>query len=198
MYLYGASGHAKVIKEILESNNEHVSGFIDDNQSLVELCNLPVLHNSENLSPIIISIGNNEIRREIATQLNTNFAKAIHQHAIVSPSASIDDGTVVMAGAVINAETKIGKHSIINTGASVDHECVIGDFVHISPHATLCGNVHVGEGSWVCAGSTIIQGVKIGKWCTIAAGSVVKKDIPDGAIVSGSPAKVLKIRTISE
>ena len=81
---------------------------------------------------------------------------------------------------------------IINTGASVDHECVIEDYAHISPHSTLCGNVHIGEGTWICAGATVIQGVKIGKWCVVAAGSIVKKDIPDGTIVAGSPAKILK------
>ena len=39
MYLYGASGHAKVIKEIIESNEEKVIGFIDDNSiRLYHLC----------------------------------------------------------------------------------------------------------------------------------------------------------------
>ena len=37
MYLYGASGHAKVIKEIIESNEEKVIGFIDDNSNIKEL-----------------------------------------------------------------------------------------------------------------------------------------------------------------
>ena len=192
MYLYRASGHAKVIKEIIESNEEKVIGFIDDNSNIKELCNLPVLHNSQNLSPIIISIGDNKARKSIADKLDSCFAKAIHPHAVISKSATIESGTVVMAGAIINAEAKIGKHVIINTGASVDHECVIEDYAHISPHSTLCGNVHIGEGTWICAGATVIQGVKIGKWCVVAAGSIVKKDIPDGTIVAGSPAKILK------
>ena len=187
-----------MIKEIIESNNEKVSGFIDDNPNIRSFYNLPVLHNSRNVSPIIVSIGDNFTRKTIAEKLNTSFGKAIHQCAVVSKSATIDSGTVVMAGAIINAEAKIGKHVIINTGASVDHECVIGDYAHISPHVTLCGNVHIGEGSWICAGTTVIQGVKIGKWCVVAAGSVVKKDIPDGGVATGSPAKTLKIRKASK
>lgn len=198
MYLYGASGHAKVIREILLAQGQPVDGFIDDNQELHELVGLPVEHSAEGKSPVIVSIGNNAIRQKVVRQLLCDFGTAVHPSAVVSPSATIGEGTVVMPGALINAEAKIGKHSIINTGVSIDHECAVGDFVHISPHATLCGNVHVGDGSWICAGSTVIQGVTIGRWCTIAAGSVVKRNIPDGAMVAGNPARVLKISAISE
>lgn len=193
MYLYGASGHAKVIREILLAQGQSIAGFIDDNKETNDFMGLPVEHSTEDKSPVIVSIGNNAIRQKVVRQLHCDFGTAVHPSAVVSPSATIDEGTVVMPGALINAEAQIGKHSIINTGVSIDHECVVGDFVHISPHATLCGNVHVGDGSWICAGSTIIQGVSIGRWCTIAAGSVVKRNIPDGAIVAGNPARIIKI-----
>lgn len=192
MYLYGASGHAKVIMDILEANQIRIDGLIDDNPEINELLGYPVFHQCNDLSPLIISIGNNQIRRRIAEKLDVEFGTAIHPSAVVSPSAKIGEGTVVMPGAVINADAVIGKHCIINTGASVDHECIIGDYVHISPHATLCGNVHVGEGSWVAAGSVVLPGVKIGKWSVIGAGSVVAKDIPDGVLAVGNRCKVLK------
>ena len=192
MYLYGASGHAKVIMDILEANQIRIDGLIDDNPEINELLGYPVFHQCNDLSPLIISIGNNQIRRRIAEKLDVEFGTAIHPSAVVSPPAKIGEGTVVMPGAVINADAVIGKHCIINTGASVDHECIIGDYVHISPHATLCGNVHVGEGSWVAAGSVVLPGVKIGKWSVIGAGSVVAKDIPDGVLAVGNRCKVLK------
>ena len=189
MYLYGASGHAKVIIDILKSTGQKIDGIFDDNKNVTELNEFKVNHKWDGESPIVISIGNNRIRKMIAERLNCEFATGIHKSAILSPSVSIDKGSVVMAGAILNADTKVGKHCIINTGASIDHECKIGDFVHISPHATLCGNVHVGEGSWVGAGSTVIPGIKIGKWCTIGAGAAVIQDIPDNSIVVGVPAK---------
>lgn len=148
MYLYGASGHAKVIMDILEANQIRIDGLIDDNPEVNELLGYPVFHQCNDLSPLIISIGNNQIRRKIAEKLDVEFGTAIHPSAVVSPKATVDIGTVVMQGAIIQSCAQIGKHCIINTGASVDHECIIGDYVHISPHATLCGNVHVGEGSW--------------------------------------------------
>ena len=192
MYLYGASGHAKVIIDILRANQIEINGLVDDNPNIQELLGIPVLHQSNGLSLFIISIGNNQIRKKIAEQLKTSFGKAIHPSAIISPNSMIDEGTVVMQGAIVQSCATIGKHCIINTGASVDHECVIEDYVHISPHATLCGNVHVGEGSWVAAGSVVLPGVKIGKWSVIGAGSVVAKDIPDGVLAVGNRCRVLK------
>lgn len=192
MYLYGASGHAKVIIDILRANHEIVEALFDDNEMIQTLHGYPVLRSSEAKGPLIISIGSNAIRKRIAENLNVTFGKACHPSAIVSEAAIINDGTVVMQGAIVQSDACVGKHCIINTGASVDHECLIEDYVHISPHCTLCGNVSVGEGSWIGAGSVIIPGVKIGKWCVIGAGSVVTKDIPDNVLAVGNRCKVIK------
>lgn len=192
MYLYGASGHAMVIMDILKANGISIEGLVDDNPERNDLLGFPVFHGKLDASPLIISIGNNKIRKKIAESYSAEFGTAVHPSAIVSEYAQIGEGTVVMQGAIIQTCAKVGKHCIINTGASVDHECQIDDYVHISPHATLCGNVHVGEGTWIGAGTTVIQGVKIGKWCMIGAGSVVTKDIPDGVLAVGNRCKIIK------
>lgn len=192
MYLYGASGHAKVIMDILRAQGESIEGLVDDNKNLNELCGVPVLHSPEGLSPFIISIGNCKIRKMIAERLGScKFGIAIHPSAIISDTASIGEGSVVMHGAIIQTEAVIGKHCIINTKASIDHECVIGDFVHIAPGCTISGDVHIGEGTWIGVGSTIIQGVRIGKNCFIGAGSVIVKDIPDNSKAYGVPCRVV-------
>lgn len=193
MYLYGASGHAKVIIDILEASGEKIDGLVDDNPEVVQLQGYPVSHESKYLSPFIVSIGVNTIRKKMVEKLDgVRFGKAIHPSAVVSPSASIDEGTVVMQGAIIQADVRIGKHCIINTGASVDHECIIGEYAHISPNSTLCGNVQIGEGTWIGAGTIVIPGVRIGRWSVIGAGSVVTKDIPDGVLAVGNRCKIIK------
>ena len=120
VYLFGASGHGKVIKEIVESNGDSVTAFIDDDSDVCTTAGLPVLHDATGLSPIIVSIGSNSVRKLIAERLCSadavvEFSTAIHPSAIVSSSAQIGEGSVVMAGAVINADVIIGKHCIINT-----------------------------------------------------------------------------------
>lgn len=192
MYLYGASGHSKVIIDILESNHISIEGLYDDNVLLHELLGYSVLRADNVKGPLIVSVGNNKIRRDIVNSLQINFGIAIHPSAIISKRSIVGEGAVVMQGAIIQSCAKIGKHCIINTGVSVDHDCQVDDFVHISPHATLCGNVAVGEGSWVGAGTTILPGVKIGKWSVIGAGSVVSKDIPDHVLATGNRCKIIK------
>ena len=205
LYLYGASGHAKVIIDLARALGLNVAALIDDNPEVNQLRDIPVLHSAEGLNPIMISIGSNKIRKEIAEKLCGHaFSKAlIHPSAIVSPSAKIGEGTVVMAGAIIQADAVIGKHCIVNTGASIDHECVIGDYCHISPHATLCGQVHVGEGSWIGAGATVIPCKTIGSWTTVGAGATVITDTEKNTVCVGTPAKpistnnILNIKTIT-
>ena len=195
MYLYGAGGHAKVILDILEAQGYEVTGVVDDNPALTEFMGKPVLHGVKEVSPVIISIGINGTRRKVVEKLapTTVYGTAIHPSAIVSPHATIEEGTVVMQGAIVQTGTQIGKHCIINTGASVDHDCMLENFVHISPHATLCGDVKVGEGTWIGAGAVVIQGIRIGKNCVIGAGSVVCKDVPDGVKAYGNPCKIVEI-----
>ncbi len=193
MFLYGAGGHAKVIMDILKAEGKLVEALIDDNKELNELMGVKVLHSiNQTMSPLIVSIGDNNTRRLIAEKVNATFGIAIHPSAIISDSVKIDVGTVVMQGVIIQACTQIGRHCIVNTGASIDHECVIDDFVHISPRVTLCGNIHVGEGTWIGAGTVVIPGVKIGRWSIIGAGSVVDKDIPDGVLALGNRCRIIK------
>ena len=179
-----------------------MEAFADDNPNVNECGGRPVMHDATGLSPMIVSIGVNRIRKMIVERLKANnpdikFATAIHPSAVISPSAKIGEGTVVMAGAVINADAVIGNHCIVNTGATVDHDCKIGDYCHIAPGVNISGATHVGEGTWVGVGSCVIQCLNIGKNCMIGAGSVVVKDIPDNVTAFGCPAKVIKIMSNS-
>ncbi len=192
MYLYGASGHARVIIDMMEASGITVDAMFDDDKSINGLMSIPVRHHWNGESPIVVSIGNNETRKQIAEKLNCEFATVVHPSAVISPQVSIESGSVVMQGAIIQSGAMIGKHCIINTGASIDHECIVEDYAHISPQATLCGNVHIGEGAWIGAAAVVIPGVRIGKWSTIGAGSVVVNDIPDGAIAFGNPCRIRK------
>lgn len=193
VYLYGASGHAKVILDMLADASVTVPCLIDDNPSVNELADIPVVHSAEDLDPFIVSIGDCQIRRRIVEKLSDHqFVSVVHRSAIVSSNSLIGDGTVVMAGAILQPGAVIGRHCIINSGASVDHDTLIGDYVHIAPHCTLCGGVSVGEGTWIGAGTTVIQGIRIGRDCFIGAGSVVIRDIPDNSLCYGNPARVIR------
>ena len=193
VYLYGASGHAKVVKDIAKLAYLDVPCLIDDNPNVNELDGLKVVHSAEGLFPLIVTIGDCQIRRKIVEKLGENrYMTVVHPKAVLADSVKLGYGTVVMAGAILNPDVSVGDHCIINTGASIDHDCKIHDFCHIAPHCTLCGDVEIGEGTWVGAGTTVIQGIHIGKDCFIGAGTVVVQDIPDGSLCYGNPARIKK------
>ena len=200
MYLYGASGHCRVIVDIITASNEfEIEGILDDNPRMNEIFNIPVFRTDKvgtlAEKAFIIAVGNNSVRKKIVEDLSGVYMTAIHPRAVVSRFSVIKIGTVVMAGAIVNAGAIIGTHCIINTAALVEHDCILGDYVHISPNASLGGDVQIAEGAHIGIGATIIQGIKIGKWSTIGAGAVIINDIPDYAVVAGNPGKILKYNT---
>lgn len=197
MFLYGASGHARVIIEILELLSIPINGLIDDNPIQKNLLNYPI-YNSTKLPlymehKFIITIGDNIARKLVSEKNRLKIASPIfHPQATISKYTEIDIGSVVIANAIINPGVKIGKHVIINTSASVDHDCKIGDYCHISPNSTLSGGVIVGDGALIGAGSVVIPNIKIGKWSVIGAGSVIIRDIPANSVVVGNPGRVIR------
>ncbi|WP_081210077.1 acetyltransferase [Salegentibacter sediminis] len=196
MLIYGASGHGKVIFDILKSRSIRPEYVLDDNPEVTEFMGYKVVHEAQGnilKIPGILAIGDNTIRKLVARRYTGAIAKAFsHSTAIISENVELGDGTVVMPGAIINSNTSIGMHCIINSGAVVEHDVDLEDFVHISPNAVVTGNVQIGEGSQVGAGAAVIPGVKIGKWVNIGAGAVIIEDIPDFAVVVGNPGKIIK------
>lgn len=92
----------------------------------------------------------------------------------VNGSTIIGDGTKIDHHCHIAHGVKIGKHNSLANGCSIEGSCEIGDFNTF--------------GSMV----VVQTKVKIGSNCIIGSGSVVTKDIPDGEVWVGNPARKLK------
>jgi len=207
LFIYGASGHAKVVIDVAEKMGVwQIRGVLDDNPALAgsEFLSYPILGGIECLDAlnreqdfIFVAIGSNAVRQRIANSLiakGFSLPILIHPSATVGRDVSVGYGSVVMAGVVINPSTQIGALCILNTACSVDHDGKLGAAVHISPGAHLAGSVTVGEQSWVGIGSSIIEGRMIGCRSIIGAGAVVVDDIPDDVTVVGVPARPIRER----
>lgn len=203
LYVFGTSGHAKVVTELIASTNSKIEAHFDDAPNGDHFFER-VFNSNEMIKPapdvaLIIAIGNNQTRKNISARFSDyHFFNCIHKSAHVSPSATLGIGTVIMLQAIVNANAKIGNHVIINTAAIIEHDCIIEDFVHISPNVTLSGNTHIGHGTHLGSGAIVIPGIKIGKWCTIGAGAVIIKDIPDGATAVGNPGRIINFKNSIE
>ena len=88
---------------------------------------------------------------------------------------TVGDGSNIQDNCVVHEHTTIGKRCTVGHGAIV-HGCTIGDE------------------SMVGMGAIVLTGARIGKNCLIGAGAVVtgKMDAPDGSLLLGNPAKIVK------
>ncbi len=201
MVLYGAGGHAKVIYDIILSNNMLLEYLVDDHPPADFFHHLEIFKPDESLlkdKKAIIAIGNGEIREKVAHKIKNlcDFETLIHYSAFVSRFSEVGKGTVVMPQVCVNAEVKIGQHCIINTASVIEHDCVIEDYVHISPSVTLAGNIIIKKRAQIGIGTRIIQGVTVGEDAIIGAGAIIIEDVPAGATVVGNPGKIIKIRKL--
>lgn len=198
--IIGASGHGKVIADIVLKSGDRIVGFLDDNSYLSEkFIGFSILGGINNYKKykqclFVIAIGDAVIREKIVNKMKgANWYTAIHPSAIISSiDVEIGMGTVVMANAVINSGTKIGKHCIINTSAVVEHDNYIEDFVHISVGAKLAGTIHVGKNTWIGIGANVSNNLSICENCMIGAGAVIIKNIEKAGTYVGVPVKQIR------
>lgn len=197
--IIGASGHGKVVADIIQKSGDRVFGFLDDNAKLKnEFLGFPILGKIENykryknIAEFIIAIGDAGVRSNISKKLqNVKIYTAIHPTAVISSlDVSIGKGTVIMANAVINSGSHIGDFCIINTGAIVEHDNTIEDFVHVSVGAKLAGTTYVGKYTWIGIGAVVSNNLKICDNCVIRAGAVVIENITKSGNYQGVPAKI--------
>ena len=192
IYIYGASGHGLVVADIAKSCGYEDIVFLDDDNSKGFLTFDDIKENRD--YHIAFGIGNNQIREKLYKKVKENgfFTPIlIHPSSIISPSARIEEGTVVMPNVVVNAKVYIGKCAILNSSRVVEHECMIGDFVHISPKVSIAGDVRIGDFTHIGIGSNVIQGIIIGSNVIVGGGSMVIRNIDDNQKVVGVPARLI-------
>ena len=131
-----------------------------------------------------------------------NINARIEPGAIIREQVEIGDSAVIMMGAVINIGAVVGEGTMIDMGAILGGRATVGKNCHIGAGAVLAGVVEpasatpviVEDGVLVGANAVVIEGVHIGKNAVVAAGAVFIEDVPDNAVVAGSPARVIKMK----
>lgn len=91
----------------------------------------------------------------------------------------------------IGRRTNIQDNSVLHSDTGVP--LTLGDDVTVG-HQVMLHGCTVGDGSLIGIGAVVLNGAKIGKGCLVGAGSLVTegKEFPDGSMIMGSPAKVVR------
>ena len=212
--IFGTSGHAKVIIDIIESNPKfEFIGFVDNHVSVGnKVLGYPVLGKDESLVMLmekygfnkgVIGVGDNFVRSKVCEMIfalapNFEFINCIHKSAKLSNHCQMGVGNVVMPGVTINASSFIFNHCILNTNSSLDHDCKMMNYSSLGPNSAVGGKCSIGEFSHIGIGASVIQGVSIGKNCIIGGGSVVTKNSQSDSIYVGVPSKKISNRELGD
>jgi sugar O-acyltransferase (sialic acid O-acetyltransferase NeuD family) len=209
MLIIGAKGLAKEVLEIFHQQNELANLFFYDDIStdIPDLLygKFKVLRNMEQVAKLFaidnrftIGIGKPELR----FKMYNHFTKAGGQLvSVISPLAVIGHygtviapGTIIMAGTVISNDVIIGMGCLINPNCTISHDTVLGDFIEISPGVQITGRCNIGDRCSIGTNAIILPETTLGRKVTAGAGAVVTKDVEEGLIVVGIPAKAITLK----
>jgi sugar O-acyltransferase (sialic acid O-acetyltransferase NeuD family) len=210
LVVIGGGGHAKVVLDVLRLDARfRIVGVVDPARVDGQVLEFPVLGGDEILPALraqgvttaFVALGDNRTRQRIGRELRQlGFAlpAIVHPTAIISPSARIEAGSVIMAGAKVGPDASVGELAIVNTGAIVEHDVQLGPAAHVAPGCSLAGCVRVGERTLLGVGSVVRPDIRIGDDVVVGAGSAVVADVKNEQTVAGVPARRLPKRATND
>lgn len=113
---------------------------------------------------------------------------------VLADDASVWFGVVIRGD---NETIRIGRRTNIQDNSVLHSDTgmplTLGDDVTVG-HQVMLHGCTIGDGSLIGIGAVVLNGAKIGKGCLVGAGSLVTegKEFPDGSMILGSPAKVVR------
>ncbi|MCW8889575.1 MAG: NeuD/PglB/VioB family sugar acetyltransferase [Sedimenticola sp.] len=202
-YIYGAGGLGLETMDILTSciNSgtvpPHACSFLVDNPEGKTVNGYPLVSFTEcdPTAKVTIAVGEPEIRSQLAEKCLAKglvLSTLVSPHAYVSDSAVLDEGVVIAPFVSVQASAKISRNVAVNTQAIVGHHVTVSEHAVISSQVNLGGASAVGAKSYVGMGVLVRELLTIGESSIVGMGSVVHRDIPDGVIAIGNPARPAK------
>jgi sugar O-acyltransferase (sialic acid O-acetyltransferase NeuD family) len=208
LVVFGAGGHGKVVADAaLCAGLGPVAGFVAEGPAPdvgplgLRFLGGPAWLEREALErrcAVVLGVGDNAARERIADECIARgiaLVTVVHPSAVVAVSALLEAGCVVLARAVVNPDASVGAGAIVNSGAIVEHDVRVGAFAHLSPGVSTGGRARIGERAHVGVGAVVLPGIAVGSDTIVGAGAVVTRDLAEGVVAWGVPARVRSARS---
>lgn len=199
--IMGAGGFALELLDLAERLGHEVVAVFDERGTTSRdvLGSIGVVDSIDDVDAdaAAIAVGDPSVRARFLEMARGRFPLPVltHPSACVSPRASIAEGCLIMQNAVINSGSKVGAGTLVNVGCCIGHECEVGECCHLAPAVQLAGCSSVGDVTMLGTGTTVLPGVRVGNGSLCGAGSVITREVEDGILVTGIPAR--KVRALA-
>lgn len=208
--IIGAGKYGEVYLSYLRQSGIEIIGFLDDNTNIryKKISGVPVLGPTSILpnlkelygvEAVYCPLGNNKLRVKFlstARKLGYFTPNFIHKNVNISPDVNIaNEGVYILGNTLIMPHVNIERDVMISVGANIIHHTTLRQGVFVSNGVNLGASLIAERYSYIGMGATIMTGVeRIGEDCLIGAGATVINDVPDGAVMAGMPARILKYK----
>lgn len=117
------------------------------------------------------------------------FCNFIHPSVMVSKSAALGIGNVLLANVVVNSNAVLGNFNTVNSGTLLGHDIKIGNNNYFAGQVCVGSGLEIGDMNFIGLNSSLRNGIKIGNLNVIGMSSNVTDIISEREIRYGNPAR---------
>jgi len=205
--IYGAGGLGREVLILAQQINKDQNRweeitFIDDISELSIIKKTRVLsfdeisdYYNKNIIEISIAVGEPLGRKKLKEKIEDNkynITTLIHPSIYISECTKIGKGSIICANSFISCDTIIGSNVLVLHNTIIGHDNSIGNNSVIAGSVAIGGECKIGGNTYIGLGAIVKEHTSIGDNTIIGMGSVVFRDVTDGVIALGNPARIIK------